>query len=390
MSTPSFFSFLQALTFANLVCALPSAIVSLTNRSWMPLLTFLVLVQLHGLLLGIPAFRFLWSRDAINALSSVGVGAVAGALPSAVLLAGASGPGVRYFQTVSLAALSGAAVAFASWLLLTRAGRAEEERVARAGNASSPRKAGSPGARAVTGGSLGHAGGKPGAQRSPAMESLLRAIEAKRPSDPLIGARVGGKEIFERLLSAMKDDRGVHVGSLLCALGSLAGYACQASVRAQALASGVKQDALLVARGADGKRYLFGDALNQPLAEAKYSVWSLAAGAAKHNGCERLPDIGEIFTHVAETVGTAAFGVPRFPEGHNAGDLPINYLKSMWPVLFPVAKLFCKEPREWPLLFGFALQEALDAGKQAVAQDVALRIVMEAAVPMSKVDLETA
>ncbi|MET4135806.1 hypothetical protein [Pseudarthrobacter sp. PvP090] len=42
-------------------------------------------------------------------------------------------------------------------------------------------------------------------------------------SDPLPGARLGGRIILERLLGNMKDERGVHVESLATALGALAG-----------------------------------------------------------------------------------------------------------------------------------------------------------------------
>jgi hypothetical protein len=60
---------------------------------------------------------------------------------------------------------------------------------------------------------------------------------------------------------------------------------------------------------------------------------------------------------------------------------------SLWPALFPVATMFCKQPTEWPILFGVAIQEALDAGKEALPPDIAFKIVMESAIPMSKVDL---
>ncbi len=229
------------------------------------------------------------------------------------------------------------------------------------------------------------------APMGPATGALLRAIDEKRKTDPLAGAKIGGKEVFDRLMRGMKNDRGVHFDSLLCALGSLAGYSCQASLRAQAVAKGMSETAaFMTVDGANGQKYFYGDPLNAPLAESKYSVWSLAAGAAQHNGCSNLPDIGSIFTHVTNTVGTDDFGIPRFPEGHNAGDLPINYLKVLWPKLLPTVKLFCKEPEEWPFLFGVAIQEALDAGKQVLSSEIALQIVMEAAIPMSKVDLAMA
>jgi hypothetical protein len=61
---------------------------------------------------------------------------------------------------------------------------------------------------------------------------LLERVKEMAPSDPLIGAKVGGKELAARLIEAMKTDRGVHAESLMCAAGALAGYSCQAAVRA--------------------------------------------------------------------------------------------------------------------------------------------------------------
>lgn len=222
----------------------------------------------------------------------------------------------------------------------------------------------------------------------PSVVALMRAIEEKRKTDQLIGVKLGGKEIFQRLVHGMKDERGVHIESLLCALGALAGYSCQANLRAQAVENGVHETATLVTIDmANGKKYFFGDPLNQAITASRYSIWSIAAGAAQHNGCKDLPDLKDIFTYVSKTIGTEAFGIPRLPVGHNTNDLPINYLKALWPVLFPVAKMFCQRPMEWPLLFAMAIQEAFDMGKDALPPNIALLIVMESAIPMSKVDL---
>jgi hypothetical protein len=226
----------------------------------------------------------------------------------------------------------------------------------------------------------------------PATAALLSVIEEKRKTDPLIAAKISGKDIFQWVLKSMKTERGAHVESLLCALGALAGYSCQASLRDQAIGKGLEETAaLIIFEEKNGKKYFFGDPLNHALCESKFSVWSLAAGAAQHHGCKNLPDFRGIFEHVAKTVGkTDTFGVPRLPEGHNVGALPIAYLKAMWPVLFPNVRMFCKDPAEWPLSFGFAIQEAIAAGKQVISPELALLIVMEAAIPMSKVDFATA
>jgi hypothetical protein len=49
--------------------------------------------------------------------------------------------------------------------------------------------------------------------------------------------------------------------------------------------------------------------------------------------------------------------------------------------------MFCRQPSEWPFLFGLAIQQALDMGKDVLPNEEALQIVMECAIPMSKVDL---
>jgi hypothetical protein len=223
------------------------------------------------------------------------------------------------------------------------------------------------------------------------LASLLNAIENQRKSDPLVGAKVGGHEIYLRLLEAMKTERGAHTESLLCALGALAGYSCQASLRAQASMIGSPETAVFTVIGTkDGKKYFFGDPLNELLAESQHSIWSLAASAAQHNGGKLLLDLNGIFSHVTSTIGDESFGVPRFPEGRLASDSPKSFLKALWPVLFPVAMQFCAQPSEWPIAFGVAIQKALDASKDVLAPDVALTIVMESAIPMSKIDLASA
>lgn len=229
---------------------------------------------------------------------------------------------------------------------------------------------------------------RPAARDEAIAESLFHAIEVQRESDPLIGAKLGAEEVLHRLMKALKNEHGVHIESLLCALGAVAGYACQASVRAHALEKGMEEAALLItAKTIDGEQYFYGDPLNKPLAESKYSVWSLALGAAQHNGCKNPLDLSDIFSHVAKSLGSDSFGIPRIPPGHTPGDTPMNYLIVLWPMLLPVAKKFCKQPEELPILFAMAIHNALLMGKDALAPDLALRIIMESAVPMSKVDL---
>lgn len=221
-------------------------------------------------------------------------------------------------------------------------------------------------------------------------QARLRQVR-RHKADPLYGAKLGSREVTHRLVSGMKNKHGVHTESLLCALGSLAGYSCQAALRAQAVAGGLPETAFLTSVGMnDGKTYFLGEHLNKPLAESQYSIWGLAGGGARQAGCTNFPDLSELFKHTIAAMGTEAFGVPRVPEKHKPYDLPINYVRDLWPVLKPVITDFCPNPEQWPVLFGLSIQEVIITRKSVLDPDLALRLVMESAVPMSKVNLAQA
>jgi len=226
-------------------------------------------------------------------------------------------------------------------------------------------------------------------QPDPKTAALINAIRERSKEDPLVGAKLGSKEILQRIINAMKNEHGIHVESLLCALGALAGHSCQANLRAQALVKGLPETAAFqTVATKDGKKYFGGDPLNNVLVNSKYSIWGLAAGAAQEAGAKELPDIHEMFKYTSSVLGEPEFGIPRIPENHSAGDSPLNYLKALWPAIFPTVKLFCPSPSEWPILYGLAIQEAITMSKSIIAPDLSLKIVMESAIPMSKIDPE--
>jgi hypothetical protein len=220
--------------------------------------------------------------------------------------------------------------------------------------------------------------------------ALKSAIDVQKKVDPLAGPKIGAGELRQRLIDRVKDDKGhIHVETFFTVIGSLAGFSCQMSLR-EMLAKkpeGMSEKIVwAVANGADGKKYYFGDSLNKPLAESQYSIWSLVADALQQLGAT-LPDVSGIFKHVAGTVGTDAFGIPRIPGTRQPGDLPINYLKKFWPDIFQLITRFCEEPSEWPVVFGLVIQQTIFETKSVCPPNLAATIVMECAIPMSKVDL---
>ncbi|MCD6061633.1 MAG: hypothetical protein K0S16_1944 [Moraxellaceae bacterium] len=216
--------------------------------------------------------------------------------------------------------------------------------------------------------------------------ALMRAVEEKKKADPLAGAKMGAVEINQDLLKTFKSGQGTDMASLLCALGALAGYACQASLRNEALIRGESVNApFALVKDAYGRTYYCGEALDRRLAEERLSVWNIATTSLRKAGSP-APDIAGIFTHVAASVGSEQFGVPRWPEGHAASDLPLHFLKTLWPVVLPKVKQFAHKPEEWPVLFGCALHEMVQRAKGVMAPELALTLAMESAIPMSRID----
>ena len=221
-------------------------------------------------------------------------------------------------------------------------------------------------------------------------DSMQRAIANAKKKDPLVQVKLAAKGYVHNLTEAMKksDPKGVHIESLLTILASLGGFSCQMSIRDGLVKTGrISEDKAFVVVGCkNGKKYYMGDLLNEYVATSRLSIFTLVGGAWEQTGGKHKPDINNIFKHVANTVCSEEFGKPRVPDNHRAGDLPINYVKTFWPKVLPILQEECDSPIHWPLFFGLALQQAMIMGKDVLNPDIAFSIVMETAIPMSKID----
>lgn len=198
--------------------------------------------------------------------------------------------------------------------------------------------------------------------------------------------------IADWLMRELKDQRGIHCETILTVAGALAGFSAQ-----QALWEGMVKpgklaitEAFTVIETPSGAAYFFGDMLDALLAsmEPKHlSIWKIVAGSTLASGGDHLPDMGNLLRHCAATVGTSAFGLPRLPDDHLPSIMPRGALERFWPgarLLLGLA-----EPLHWPIHMAHAAHKLMQAMKGAIAPDLAVRVVMEAAVPMSRVDPAT-
>jgi hypothetical protein len=202
--------------------------------------------------------------------------------------------------------------------------------------------------------------------------------------------QVAGK-ILDLVLGETAEPEGIHVETVLTALGALAGFSAQMAIREDFVKSGKisAEKAFNVVTTADGSTWYFGDVLNEGLVSTRQgslAVWSLVGGAAQQLGAKDLPDLKDIFAHVSRTVGGTDFGVPRLPPEHMPQQPPFELLEKFWNPVRNFMATSVGSPSHWPLVLGYAAQLAIKRAKGLVDPGMAARIVMEAAIPMSKVD----
>lgn len=196
--------------------------------------------------------------------------------------------------------------------------------------------------------------------------------------------------LIEEYRAAFKDERGVHVETLLSALGALAGFGCQMAIREALIATGqvTQEEAFTVVTGNDGHTYYFGDFLNEPLLsaqEGRVSVWSLAGGAAESLGAQ-IPDIVAIVEHYAEKVGGESFFETSLPDRHTPRQRPIEALKAYWPGVRKIMDDYGVEPLFYGWTPALAAQRLILQTKDILDPGMAAQVIMDAAVPMSKID----
>ena len=205
-------------------------------------------------------------------------------------------------------------------------------------------------------------------------------------ADPLQAARLMADTVFDGLVKPLKLQRGVPTPVIVATLGALAGHACQvATLRGIATKSPDYRDlSIITVQGKNGDRYLAGDAINRPVMEWQYSVWALVAGITESLGVPR-PDLHELAGHVASTIGSATFGIPRdLPPG---GTTPRSAL-ALWGLGEALASDI-PHPDYIPVCFALAYQRLVqteNAFDPTVDVAALARIMMEGTIAMSKLE----
>ncbi len=178
--------------------------------------------------------------------------------------------------------------------------------------------------------------------------------------------------------------------TILTAVGALAGFAAQHGIWEAVVKPGkmALQQAFVVVETRSGETYFFGDFLNNILATQKpeyLSVWKIVSATARSMGAIELPDLVPMFKNCAETVGTPQFGVPNLPDGCTPSLLPRDALIRFWPGALKMLRVG-SDPLTCAVDVATAAEHLMLSMKGEIDPALAARIVMEAAIPMSKID----
>ena len=226
------------------------------------------------------------------------------------------------------------------------------------------------------------------------------AEQSLEPSAVASDALTG--ELVDWLQFELRRGRDIQQEAVLCALGALAGYAAQQAIREALVKTGklTLDQAFAVIETRSGEVFFFGELLNAVIvakdgarnsgssgngaAGGHASIWKIVSEGGREAGAIHLPDVTDIIKNCAATVGRDEFGIPRVADAHMPNILPHEAVSRFWPAAR--RKLAGQEPMSWPLHLALAARSLIVSLKHAVRPDIAVQIVMEAAVPMSKID----
>jgi hypothetical protein len=195
-------------------------------------------------------------------------------------------------------------------------------------------------------------------------------------------------------------DGTVHAETCLAAIGAIAGLAAQRALfqhlTDQDDAAALKQ--IRSGRTRTGIEYFSGEPLNRMLVPAPGAkaggVWPLVAAGALKLGLppQHLPDLGEMFAHVARNLAGDGEGRPSIPE-HQPHMTGRETLQIVWPVAMDCfhgrsPDAFPHRPtaiRRWPAIAACVAGELIQETAAILHPRNGLIIVMESAIYASKI-----
>lgn len=218
---------------------------------------------------------------------------------------------------------------------------------------------------------------------------------------------MGANSILNTFVRLLQDSKGVQVEKLLVVIGAIIGYSCQYSLRQKYLGKYIKdkntgqvrpvqeRDIFIDVGTKDGKKYFFGDNLNNTIYGGNYSLVGFIGGALTRLGYKNLEknpqyleDIKEIFSYVTSMVGSNNYGIIRLPTNADIGGSAIDYLNEYWKLALAISKQFFPL-EDMYILWGVVCQQVMIFCKDvtSIPPTSSTKIILESAITTSKWNL---
>ena len=208
--------------------------------------------------------------------------------------------------------------------------------------------------------------------------------------------------LYRTLPARLAANGRVHAETCLAAIGAIAGFAAQRALFEQLERT---RDAALISqlqivRTEEGEEFVVGAPLNRMLvpasaAENNQRLWSLAAIGALSSGLvpSQLPRLDDMFTHVADTIGSEQEGLPSVAGEHLPHVPGKELLRAVWPIaMMCFLGRFPNSEREfgvaatqhWPAISGRVASGLLRQMPPSLDRRTGLIILMESAIYASR------
>lgn len=208
----------------------------------------------------------------------------------------------------------------------------------------------------------------------------------------------------ESLLKVLANEQGVHVETLMAALGALHGFASQNAALARVIAAKdagetLPESAIALVKTVDEKRFLFGDWINKHIfytEENDLSLERITLGTAHAMGIELtdLVDASKLAGEIAETVGSETFGQSNVIADHHPHQSAVSLVNDLWQLFLDIMELESpnapNEPalnvEHYPAFVSVVVAQFLEMTKDVLDSRIAVQLLLESAMITAKID----
>jgi hypothetical protein len=212
----------------------------------------------------------------------------------------------------------------------------------------------------------------------------------------------------------------LHIETLLTVVGAIAGFSAQHAIWETIVKPGkmpavdpdnLERGAFVQMQTKSGEVFYFGNLLNSyifpaskevaPYWPGQYTLCNYLAFRVARCGGRPIDreQLGDILRNAVGTIGTPQFGLPRLPEDHTPSITPRDAVNRFWS---SVRQILSRDdaaaiagvrrrlsPAHWPAVVAMLAAEYIETYKDVLEPALSVRIILEAAIPMSNVDPKT-